>query len=54
MYLPSAIEVALNNARCVVVVSSIGSEWVKNEANEGLQRNILVPVRINDVDMESY
>ncbi|MEO2178028.1 MAG: toll/interleukin-1 receptor domain-containing protein [bacterium] len=36
----TVIETALKSARCVVVVwsdSSIESEWVKNEANEGLR-----------------
>ncbi len=50
----SAIENALAAARCVVVVwsdNSVGSEWVKNEASEGLRRNILIPVRIDDVDL---
>lgn len=49
----NAIETALNGAVCVVVVwsqNSVDSEWVKNEANEGLRRNILIPVRIDDVD----
>ena len=38
---------ALTAARCVVVVwseSSIASDWVREEADEGRRRNILVPV----------
>lgn len=41
------IERELEAARCVVVVwteDSIKSRWVRTEANEGLDRNILVPV----------
>ena len=46
------IEEALDSARCVVVVWSsqaIKSQWVATEANEGLERNILVPLLIDDV-----
>lgn len=46
------IEEELDNARCVIVAwsaSSIGSRWCRNEANEGLERGILIPVRIDDV-----
>ena len=47
------IEEALDAARCVVVVwsqASVASHWVRTEADEGRQRNILVPVMIdNDV-----
>ena len=46
------IEKALDDARCVVVVwsaTAIDSEWVRAEANEGVMRDILVPVRIDDV-----
>jgi adenylate cyclase len=46
------IEEALDMARCVVVVwsnSSIRSRWVKAEANEGLEREILVPLLSEDV-----
>ena len=38
---------ALTAARCVVVVwsqSSVASDWVREEADEGRRRNILVPV----------
>jgi hypothetical protein len=43
------IEEALGAAKCVVVLwskNSASSDWVKGEAAEGLQRKILVPVRI--------
>lgn len=43
------IERELDAARCVVVVwsaASVGSEWVLNEAAEGQQRGVLIPVRI--------
>jgi hypothetical protein len=43
---------ALEAAKCIVVVwsqYSVNSNWVKDEADEGLQRNILVPVVIDEV-----
>jgi len=46
------IEEELDAAKCVVVVwskISIKSRWVRAEAEEGLHRNILVPVSIEDV-----
>lgn len=46
------IEEEVNNASCVVVVwsnHSIKSRWVRDEANEGLERDILVPLRVDDV-----
>lgn len=46
------IEKALSSARCVVVVwsnSSIGSTWVLDEAWEGAERQVLVPVLIEDI-----
>ena len=46
------IEKALDQASCVVVVwsrQSVQSDWVQTEASEGLERDILVPVRIDDV-----
>ena len=46
------IESVLASARCVQVVwsqTSIDSQWVRSEAHEGLDRNILVPVLIDDV-----
>lgn len=45
------IEEALTSCSCVVVLwskSSTESNWVKAEANEGLQRGILVPVLVED------
>jgi hypothetical protein len=46
------IQDALDHARSVLVVWSndaIRSEWVINEANEGLERGVLVPVSIDAV-----
>ena len=46
------IEKALNETKCVIVLwskDSINSSWVKEEASEGLRRNILVPALIDDV-----
>jgi len=46
------IEEALDAARCVVVAwseHSIKSRWCRTEANEGLERQILVPLLIDDV-----
>jgi hypothetical protein len=45
------IQEALNAARCVIVLwskTSVLSDWVKDEAAEGLKRGILVPVLIDD------
>ena len=45
------IERELDEAKCVVVVwseSAVESEWVRAESQEGLDRGILVPVRIDD------
>ncbi len=46
------IEEALDAAKCVIVLWSRGSvlsDWVKNEAREGVRRRVLVPVLIDDV-----
>jgi hypothetical protein len=46
------IEEALANARCIIVLwskKSITSDWVRDEAEEGRSRGILVPVLIEDV-----
>jgi TIR domain len=46
------IEEALDSAKCVVVLwskQSISSDWVKDEAEEGNRRGILVPVSIEEV-----
>ena len=50
----SVIEKAIGNAKCVVVLwseHSVISEWVHVEAAEGKKRNILIPVRIADVEI---
>jgi hypothetical protein len=46
------IEEELDTAKCVVVVwtkISVKSRWVRVEAKEGLNKNILIPVSIEDV-----
>jgi RND family efflux transporter MFP subunit len=46
------IEDAIEDARCIIVVwtgASADSGWVRAEAEEGLGRNILVPVMFEDV-----
>jgi hypothetical protein len=46
------IEQELDQARCVIVLWSqhtIRSQWVQSEAEEAARRNVLVPVRIEDV-----
>ena len=46
------IEDAIDNALCIVVVwseHSVNSDWVRAEAAEGLQRDILVPVLLDEV-----
>jgi hypothetical protein len=51
---PDALRRALAEARCVVVVwtrHSVESDWVWNEANEGKNRRILVPVLMDDVEV---
>jgi TIR domain len=48
------IEEALGAAKCVVVLwskNAASSDWVKGEAGEGLQRKILVPVRIDSANV---
>lgn len=48
------IEKAITDAKCVVVLwtkNSIKSEWVNTEAAEGKSRNILIPIRIEDVEI---
>lgn len=45
---------ALSAAKCVIVLwsrESVSSDWVKNEAREGSQRHILVPILIEDVNI---
>ena len=46
------IEKEIVNAKCVIVLwssTSVKSRWVISEAGEGLERNILVPVIIEEV-----
>jgi len=46
------IESEINRARCVIVLwsqASVDSRWVRDEANEGLKRDALVPVFIESV-----
>ena len=46
------IEGELEQARCVIVVwsnASIRSDWVREEAEEGKQRKILIPIRYDDI-----
>lgn len=48
------IEEQLAGARCVIVLwseESVNSEWVQNEAADGVARNILVPAFIADVPL---
>ena len=48
-----AIENALSDARCVIVLwsaASVASDWVKSEASEGRARGILLPVLIEEVN----
>jgi len=48
------IQEAIESARCVVVLwskKSINSDWVKEEANIGKERKILVPAKIDPVEL---
>jgi hypothetical protein len=48
------IDRALNAAKCVIVAwshNSVGSRWVREEANDGLNREILIPLRIDGVPL---
>lgn len=50
----AVIEEEVSSAKCVVVLwskESVKSEWVQTEAYEGKQRNILVPLLIEDVNI---
>lgn len=50
----SAIEGAISDSKCVIVLwskISVNSEWVRIEAAEGKKKNILIPVRIEDVEV---
>ena len=47
-----AIETAIDEAKCIVVVwseNAIESDWVRNEAGEGLERDVLIPIVIDAV-----
>jgi hypothetical protein len=47
------IESEIKQARCVLVLwskASVGSRWVRDEATEGLERSVLVPVLIDPVE----
>jgi eukaryotic-like serine/threonine-protein kinase len=47
-----AIDAAICEANCVIVAWSragLASDWVRNEALEGLERHILVPVMLDEV-----
>ena len=44
------LEEELNRARCVLVIwseNSVRSDWVPNEASEGLKRGILIPIAMD-------
>ena len=48
----ATIDREIQAAQCVVVVwsfSSVNSQWVKNEALEGLDRDILIPISLDDI-----
>jgi outer membrane protein OmpA-like peptidoglycan-associated protein len=48
------IEEALQTAKCVIVVwskESISSRWVRLEAGEGMSRNLLFPILMEDVQI---
>src|SRR5215470_9186828 len=48
------IDKAIRDAACVLVVWSRAwteSEWVRDEASEGLRRDILVPMQIDDCQL---
>ena len=49
---PQVIAEALDEARCVVVVwsrHSVSSSWVREEAEEGRKRGVLIPVLIDEI-----
>lgn len=49
----AAIRNELDTAGCVVVVwsrAALESDWVQSEAEQGRMRNVLIPVKLDDVD----
>ena len=49
-----AINKALNNAHCILVIwskNSVKSDWVRNEAYEARERDILLPVSIDNIKL---
>lgn len=50
----TAIETELKNAACVIVLwtkRSVNSEWVRNEANEALSNNKLIPLMLENAEV---
>ena len=48
----ATIDHEIRQAACVMVFwsdAALGSQWVRNEALEGLERNVLVPVTLDPV-----
>jgi len=48
------IKEALDAAKCMIVLwskNSVKSDWVQDEANEGMKRHILIPILIEDVGL---
>ena len=47
-----AIDREIQEADCVVVIwsiNSVNSQWVKNEALEGMDRSVLVPILLDEI-----
>ena len=50
----AVIDEQLKNSACIIAVwsnSSVTSNWVQEEADDGMQRNTLIPVMIDGVDL---
>jgi hypothetical protein len=50
----AVIRERLDEAKCIIVLwseHSVSSNWVRDEASEGVNRNILVPALIDEVDL---
>ena len=48
----NVIDAEITGARCVLVFwskNSVKSDWVLAEANEGLERDILIPIMLDEV-----